>query len=272
MEINCKDKAAQIKQEVKDRVAELVAQGHKAPRLTIIKVGEEFASERYVAGKVRDCKECGIEAKVVQYSESIDTARLCADVLYQQRNCDAIIVQLPLPKHIDQKEVLNHILPSKDVDGLGEYSHFKPCTPLGVMCLLKEVCGLDLEDKNVLMIGRSKLVGMPLFTMLQKENANVTLCHSKTSYNNMSYIADNADVIISAVGRENVLDPYDIKIGAYVIDVGINRNEDGKLCGDIRECDNYYKTPVPSGVGLMTRAMLLENVLMAYEMAANEKG
>lgn len=270
MEINCKDKAAQIKQEVKERIAELRANGRLTPKLTIIRVGDDLASESYVKGKVRDCKECGIDVKVVHYDTSVDTVHLCAGVLFEQRHCDALIVQLPLPAHIDQKEVLNCILPSKDVDGLGAYSHFKPCTPLGVMCLLQDVCGLDLEDKNVLMIGRSRLVGMPLFKMLQGANANVTLCHSKTSYANLADYARNSHVVISAVGRMDVLHPNDITLGAYVIDVGINRDENGKLCGDIEGSNDYYKTPVPSGVGLMTRAMLLKNVLLAYEM--NEKG
>lgn len=265
MIINCKEKAEQIKQEVKARVAELVAKGMTAPKLTIVRVGIDYASERYVAGKVRDCKECGIEAKVVTFRETISTKELCTEVLMAQRHCDAIIVQLPLPKHIDKQEVVNHILPSKDVDGLLDYSHFKPCTPLGVMCILQEVCGIDLEDKNVLMIGRSKLVGMPLFMMLQKENANVTLCHAKTSYANLAGYASESDVIISAVGKEDVLKPDDIAWGACVIDVGINRDGNGKLCGDIKPSDNYSKTPVPNGVGLMTRAMLLKNVLIAYE-------
>lgn len=265
MVINCKDKAVQIKTEVKERVRELVDMGKPAPKLTIIRVGDDYASERYAACKVKDCKECGIDAKVVHFGEDITTERLCLEVLREQRKCDAIIVQLPLPKHIDAQEVTRHILPSKDVDGLSEHSHHKPCTPLAVMCILKEVCKLNLENKNVLMIGRSKLVGMPLFMMLQKENANVTLCHSKTSHENLVKHAEDSEIIISAVGKENVLEPEDIALGAYVIDVGINRDANGKLCGDIAESEYYEKTPVPNGVGLLTRAMLLRNVLAAYE-------
>lgn len=265
MIINCKDKAEEIKLEVKNRVSELVKAGNIPPRFTIISVGHDPASESYVRGKVKDCEYCGIKVNVLHYAESVNTDFLCNEVFNAQIFCNAIIVQLPLPDHIDKDKVLNCITPSKDVDGLTEGSYFKPCTPLGVMCVLKDICKLDLTDKNVLMIGRSKLVGLPLCQMLQEANANVSLCHSKTSRLNLFRQAIYSDVIISAVGKPNVLDSDDIPVDAYVIDVGINRDENGKLCGDIMDGDDYYKTPVPNGVGLLTRAMLLKNILEAYE-------
>lgn len=266
MVINCKDKAEEIKREVKHAVRLLGETQRRAPKLTIVRVGNNPASESYVKGKLKDCEECGINAIEIHCAENISTAELCNVVENAQLNCDAIIVQLPLPPQINKEKVLERISPYKDVDGLTKHTQFAPCTPLAVMCILQEVCGLDLTDKNVLVIGRSKLVGLPLANMLIEANANVSVAHSKTKYGNLIKYGVDSDVIISAAGKRNVLDKTYIG-NAYVIDVGINRDENGRLCGDIEECEWYYKTPVPNGVGLLTRAMLLRNVLKAYEGA-----
>lgn len=272
MVINCKDKAEEIKREVKHAVRLLGETQRRAPKLTIVRVGNNPASESYVKGKLKDCEECGINAIEIHCTENISTAELCNVVDNAQLNCDAIIVQLPLPPQIDKEKVLERINPFKDVDGLTKYTQFTPCTPMAVMCVLQDVCGLSLTNKNVLVIGRSKLVGLPLANMLIVENANVSVVHSMTSDEKKAHKSAWSDVIISAAGVRNVVSSSVICCGTYVIDVGINRDENGKLCGDISDSERYYKTPVPNGVGLLTRAMLLRNVLRAYEYATKGKG
>lgn len=270
MVIRCKDKAELIKYQVKCKIADAVNIGAPLPRFTIIQVGADPASDVYVKGKIKDCEFAGIGVRHVKLAEDISTKRLCSVIEVEQEETDAIMVQLPLPEHINRDLVLDYINPDKDVDGLTRDSCFKPCTPLAVMCVLKDILELDLTDKRVVVIGRSKLVGMPLFNMLQAENANVTLLHSKTGRDNMGKYCWGADIIISAVGKMNVLDKDQIPTGVYVIDVGINRHIDGKLYGDICDSDRYFKTPVPGGIGPLTRAMLLQNIFEAYDRQ-NEK-
>ena len=270
MVIRCKDKAELIRYQVKCKLADAVSIGAPLPRFTIIQVGADPASDVYVKGKIKDCEFAGIGVRHVKLAEDISTKQLCSVIEVEQEETDAIIVQLPLPEHINRDLVLDHINPDKDVDGLTRDSCFKPCTPLAVMCVLKDILELDLTDKRVVMIGRSQLVGMPLFNMLQAENANVTLLHSKTGKHNLRKYCNDAEIIVSAVGKINVLDKDEIPAGTFVIDVGINKGHNGKLYGDIYESFHYYKTPVPGGIGLLTRAMLLQNIFEAYDRQ-NEK-
>lgn len=273
MKINCKDRAELIKYQVKDKINEYHKVLFERPKFLIIQIGGNEASNRYVNGKLKDCKFVGIDAELLKLSKEITTDDICLMIQAEQSKYDAVMVQFPLPEHIDKKKVLACIPPEKDVDGLVKNSLFTPCTPLGVMDILQEVLGLDLTGENVLLLGRSELVGMPLFYLLQKANATVTMCHSKTSKHDISKYAANSHIIISAVGKEDVLDKRDISSGTYVIDVGINVKKEyengeykSRLVGDIYDSNAYFKTPVPGGVGLMTRAMLLKNILKAYEM------
>lgn len=266
MNINCKDKAELIKYQIKQKIEDDVKTGLEKPKFVIIQVGNNEASNRYVGGKMRDCSFVGIEAELIKLPEESTTEYVCEIIKSRRNLCDAIMVQFPLPEHIDKAAILEEIPVDKDVDGLVKDSLFTPCTPLGVMCILKEILGMELMGKKVLLLGRSELVGMPLFHLLQKENATVTLCHSKTWKKDIENFAENAEIIISAVGKMGSIWPYYIRRGAIVIDVGINFDENGKMCGDIAESENYIKTPVPGGVGLMTRAMLLNNIYKAYEM------
>ena len=273
MEIKCKDKAELIKYQIKNKIDEYHRVLFERPKFLIIQVGDNEASNRYVRGKINDCKFVGIAAELLKLSEEITTSDVCTMIKAEQNLYDAIMVQFPLPDHIDKEKVLACIPPEKDVDGLVKNSCFTPCTPLGVMCILHEILELDLTNQNVLLIGRSELVGKPLIELLLKSNATLTICHSKTSKYQLNKCAESSDIIISAVGKENLLDKSTISSGTYVIDVGINVvkkfiNGEWKdrLVGDIPDGAHYFKTPVPGGVGLMTRAMLLKNILKAYEM------
>lgn len=267
LKINCKDKAELIKYQIKQKIDDNRKALLGRPTFAIIQVGDNEASNRYVNGKLKDCAFVGIETKLIKLPEETTTEQICKTIESEKDLFDAIMVQFPLPDHINKETVLAAIPPEKDVDGLVKNSLFTPCTPLGVMCILQEILGLDLTGKNVLLLGRSELVGMPLFHLLQKENATVTLCHSKTTRSDLDLFSENAEIIISAVGKRGVISTGYISAGTIVIDVGINFDDNGKLCGDISEAPHYYKTPVPGGVGLMTRAMLLKNILKAYEMS-----
>ena len=262
MKIKCKDKAELIKYQIKDEISKL----DKAPKFVIVQVGDNDASNRYVKWKIRDCEFVGIEVNLLKLPEDITEEMLIDHIVDKQSNCDAIIVQLPLPKHINAENVMRYISPWKDVDGLSENSVFEPCTPLGVMCILEEILDLDLEGKDVVILGRSKLVGLPLAHMLQKKNATVSLCHSKTSSYSRVRLLKGAHVVISAVGKymKDILP--ELNPNAYIIDVGINVDADGSLVGDIPDDFRWHKTPVPGGVGLMTRVMLLKNILEAYKI------
>lgn len=253
-----------IKEYTKNRKVELklyVETMQDAPRLAIIQVGKVEASTRYVRNKIKDCEEVGIKAHWYGYETTMTTEELVCEVTDLVPFYDGLIVQLPLPSHIDASKVLAAIPKEKDVDGFQVDSPFNPATPQGIMNYLN-YCGFDFVDKDCVVIGRSDIVGKPMARMLTDANATVTLCHSKSKLANHIY---DADLIVCAVGKAKFLNCY--AIFCPVIDVGINFNDEGKMCGDCYNTDNRDVTPVPGGVGLLTRCALLENVIKAKEMS-----
>ncbi|SFP27511.1 bifunctional methylenetetrahydrofolate dehydrogenase/methenyltetrahydrofolate cyclohydrolase FolD [Variovorax sp. 770b2] len=271
--------AKTIRAEVAGRTAALKARGVN-PALSIILVGEDPASQVYTKHKVNDSTQTGLEATLETYPADMTEADLLARVraLNDDPKVHGILVQLPLPKHMDSQKVIETISPAKDVDGFHVASAgalmtgapgFWPCTPHGCMKML-EAIGYDLRGKHAVVIGRSNIVGKPMAMMLLAKSATVTICHSATQ--DLGAITRQADVIVAAVGKLNLLTADMVKPGAVVIDVGMNRKADGKLAGDVdfdgvKEVAGWI-TPVPGGVGPMTRAMLLANTLEAAERAA----
>ncbi|AVO34724.1 bifunctional methylenetetrahydrofolate dehydrogenase/methenyltetrahydrofolate cyclohydrolase FolD [Ottowia oryzae] len=276
--------ARQVRADVADRVQALKARGIE-PHLAIILVGEDPASEVYVKHKVNDSSQTGLKATLERYPTTMTEADLLARVhaLNDDASVHGILVQLPLPAHMDAHKVIEAISPAKDVDGFHVQSAgalmtglpgFWSCTPYGCIKLL-ESTGIDLRGKNAVVIGRSNNVGKPMALMLLQKNATVTMCHSATK--DLKAHTLQADVIVAAVGRRNVLTADMVKPGAVVVDVGMNRVPEGepnagKLCGDVdfdgvKEVASWI-TPVPGGVGPMTRAMLLVNTLQAAEAAS----
>lgn len=274
--IDAKALAAKIKADAARQAEELRRQG-VVPKLSVILVGEDPASEVYVRGKQRDCAECGIESELLRLPADTSEAALLAEIA--RRNADSgvhgILVQLPLPPQIDEQRVIEAISPEKDVDGftpinvgrmlIGE-DCFLPCTPAGCIELLR-ASGTPIAGKRAVVLGRSNIVGKPMALLLLRENATVTVCHSKTE--NLARIASEADILVAAIGRDRFVGAGMVKDGATVIDVGINRGPDGKLHGDVDEAALATKagwiTPVPGGVGLMTRAMLMVNTIKAAQ-------
>lgn len=261
MIINCKDKSMRIKYDIKEEVRNI----YLKPCLAIIQVGDIESSNRYVKNKLSDCDFVGIDSDLYKLGEDVTTSEVIEliEKLNQDYSVDGIIVQLPLPESLDKELILNSIAPDKDVDGLGKLSPFTPCTPKGVMKILEDI---DLTGKNVVIIGRSELVGRPLFDLMLDQNATVTLCHSKTDKIALYNLVRCADIVVSAVGKHRVFPSDWIRNNAIVIDVGINFYE-GKLVGDIDTKSVSQRaniTPVPGGVGLLTRAMLLENTMEAF--------
>ncbi len=266
--------AAQIKTEVTAKVAVLKARGIH-PGLAVVLVGEDPASQVYVSHKVKDSEQVGIHSVLERMPADTLEAALLAKVeaLNNDPSIHGILVQMPLPKHIDSQKVIAAINPAKDVDGFHVANAgalavglpgFWPCTPHGAMKMIESI-GMNLRGKHAVVIGRSNIVGKPMAQMLLNQNATVTICHSATT--NLKEICLGADVIVAAVGKQNVVTADMVKVGAVVIDVGMNRNAAGKLCGDVdfdavREVAGYI-TPVPGGVGPMTRALLLVNTLKA---------
>ena len=250
------------------------------PALSIILVGEDPASQVYTKHKVNDSAQTGLSATLETYPADMTEADLLARIraLNDDPKVHGILVQLPLPKHMDSQKVIETISPSKDVDGFHVASAgalmtgapgFWPCTPHGCMKMLESI-GYNLRGKHAVVIGRSNIVGKPMAMMLLAKSATVTICHSATQ--DLGAITRQADVIVAAVGKRNLLTADMVKPGAVVIDVGMNRKEDGKLAGDVdfdgvKEVASWI-TPVPGGVGPMTRAMLLANTLEAAERAA----
>lgn len=244
--------------------------------LAVIVVGDNAASAAYVKGKQKDCEECGIAFKLFKFAEAT-TSEALVDVIRSLNNndlVDGIIVQLPLPAHINSMTVLQAISPAKDVDcfctdNVGRLAidgpRFLPCTPLGVIDMLRYY-SIDVAGKDCVVIGRSNIVGKPMAAMLTNLGATVTLCHSQTK--NLAKYTTEADIVVCAVGKPKFLTADMVKENAIIIDVGINRGQDGKMCGDV-DFDAVSRkvaaiTPVPGGVGLMTRAALLKNVVTAY--------
>jgi methylenetetrahydrofolate dehydrogenase (NADP+)/methenyltetrahydrofolate cyclohydrolase len=245
----------------KEKIAKRVAQLNRPVELAIVQVGNVEASNRYVRNKVKDCEEVGIIATVYKAAEDISQEQLISDVKQMGEAYDGIMVQLPLPPHIDARRVaVEAIDPAKDVDGFLEWSKFQPCTPLGIMKYL-EYCGFPIEGSDVVVIGRSDIVGKPMAKMLTDANATVTLCHSKTK--DLESKLSRADLIICAVGKPGFINAGDYV--APIVDVGINF-VDGKLVGDVdSSLEDTNVTPVPGGVGLLTRCALLENVISTVE-------
>ncbi len=269
--IDGKALAAKVKEEVAQKAAQLSAK----PALAVIIVGDNPASRVYVNGKKKDCGECGFYSEEYALPEETTQKQLLdlIDQLNGREDMDGILVQLPLPKHLDEREVLRAIRPDKDVDCFHPYNvgklmigedGFVPCTPYGVVRMLKEY-DIDIRGKHCVVVGRSNIVGKPQAILMLREDATVTICHSRTP--DLAAECRRADILIAAVGRVGLITADMVKEGAVVIDVAMNRNEQGKLCGDV--CYDEvaqkasYITPVPGGVGPMTRAMLMENTLYA---------
>ena len=268
---------SEVSKKIKDRIkTELETYTHlRKPHLVVIMVGNNPASLSYAKGKSKACAEVGMRFTLWQLPENISETDLIDNIneFNYKDDVDGILVQLPLPAHLNERKILETVLPTKDIDGLTTHNMgklflqeegFYPCTPLGVMNLLEEM-KVDLKGKNVTVIGRSMLVGLPLARLLLAKDATVTICHSKTE--DLKSKCLSADVLIVAIGKAKFINHEYIKDGAYVIDVGVNR-VDGHLCGDVDFEDVKDKvsaiTPVPKGVGPMTIAFLLENTLKAY--------
>ncbi len=280
--ISGKEISLSVKERVANEVKDLKRQGIE-PCLAVILVGDDPASRVYVNNKKKACEFCGIRS--LEYLLPADAAQDELNSLVERLNEDesvnGILCQLPLPEHLDEKEVLNLIKPEKDVDAfhpenvghimIGDFN-FLPCTPAGIMEMLKYE-GIDLDGKNCVIIGRSNIVGKPMAMLMLKENATVTVCHSHTK--NLAEIVSQADVVVAAVGKAKFVTSDMVKDGAVIIDVGINRTEDGKLCGDVDFdacCEKAsYITPVPGGVGPMTIATLMQNTITAAKIQ-NKKG
>jgi methylenetetrahydrofolate dehydrogenase (NADP+)/methenyltetrahydrofolate cyclohydrolase len=265
-----------LRLDVAERAAALNERGI-TPGLAVVLVGENPASQVYVRNKVKACADNGLHSVLEQYPATLSEADLLGRVYALNKNpaIHGILVQLPLPAHMDAQKVIEAISPAKDVDGFHIASAgalmvgqpgFWPCTPYGCMKMLESI-GYDLKGKHAVVVGRSNIVGKPMALMLLQKNATVTICHSATK--DLKALTLQADLLVAAVGKRNVITADMVKPGAVVIDVGMNRNEEGKLCGDVdfdgvREVASYL-TPVPGGVGPMTITMLLVNTLEAAE-------
>ena len=267
--------SAAVKQRIADEVATL-KETKGVPGLAVIIVGEDPASKVYVANKKKACEQIGMLSEEYALPEATTNEELLALIneLNNKKEINGILCQLPLPKHLDEELVINSILPEKDVDAFhpqnvgkimtGDYD-FLPCTPAGIMEMLKYE-NIEVEGKTCVVIGRSNIVGKPMSMLLLHKNGTVTICHSKTK--NLKEVCRSADILVAAVGRPNFVTEDMVKDGAVVIDVGINRLESGKLCGDVdfekvKEKASYI-TPVPGGVGPMTIATLMQNTLTAF--------
>ena len=268
--------AKSIRSQAAQRADRCKSQG-RPPGLTVILVGDNPASQVYVRNKVKACEDSGLHSILEKHPASLTEAALLnrIEALNQDTSIHGILVQLPLPEHIDAQKVIEAISPAKDVDGFHIASAgalmtgmpgFWPCTPYGCMKMLESI-GYELKGKHAVVIGRSNIVGKPMALMLLQQNATVTICHSATQ--DLKAITLQADVIVAAVGKRNILTADMVKPGAVVLDVGMNRNEEGKLCGDVDfagvEQIAGFITPVPGGVGPMTITMLLVNTLEAAE-------
>lgn len=268
--------AAKIKKKLADEIAAKKAEGVRPPCLAVILVGDDPASAIYVRNKKKDCEEIGIRSLEFLFGADITDDFLVSEIekLNSDDEVDGILVQLPLPKGLDEKRVIAAISPDKDVDAfvssnvgqimLGDPT-FLPCTPAGVMEMLAEY-NVDPTGKECVVVGRSNIVGKPMAMLLLAKNGTVTICHSKTK--DLTEVTRRADILVAAVGKAKLITADMIKQGAVVVDVGMNRDENGKLCGDV---DFYpvgekasYISPVPGGVGVMTRAMLMENACTAW--------
>ena len=271
--IDGKALAAKVKEQVREEAGKL----RRRPALAVILVGENPASKVYVAGKEKDCAECGITSFGYKLPEETTQEELLELIsrLNTDKGVDGILCQLPLPKHLDEELVINTISADKDVDCFHPYNVgrmvigepvFLPCTPAGVMEMLREY-EIPIRGKRCVVLGRSNIVGKPMFALLLQADGTVTTCHSRTE--NLAEITRQADILVSAIGKTKFVTADMVKEGAVVIDVAMNRDENGKLCGDVDfaavEPKASYITPVPGGVGPRTRALLMRNILTAAE-------
>lgn len=277
--INGKEISTNLRAQLKEEVANLSEQGI-SPSLAVIIVGENPASKVYVRNKKKACEEIGIRSfEFALPTETTETDLLSLiDELNARSDINGILVQLPLPSHLDEKAVIERISPLKDVDAFHEMNvgkimtgnfEFLPCTPAGIIHLL-DASNIEIAGKHCVVIGRSNIVGKPLAMLMLHRDATVTICHSKTQ--NLKELCKSADILVAAVGRANFVTADIVKPGAVVVDVGINRCEDGKLCGDVdfesvKDLASYI-TPVPGGVGPMTIAMLMQNTITAAKLQA----
>ncbi len=275
--IDGKEISAQIRAEIFEKVKEYNARTGNLPGLAVVIVGENPASQVYVRNKKRACEQVGFNSWVYELPESTTQEELNAliDKLNDDANVHGILVQLPLPKHLNEEEIILRIKPEKDVDAFHPYNvgritignpKFLPCTPAGIMELLHR-SNIEISGKECVVIGRSNIVGKPMALLLLSENGTVTVCHSKTR--DLKEVCKRADILVVAIGKADFVTADMVKEGAVVIDVGMNRNADGKLTGDVdfasvSEVASYI-TPVPGGVGPMTITMLLQNTLRAAE-------
>ena len=282
MIIDGKQIAQQLKEQMREQVAKLVKQYGRKPCLDVIIVGENPASMSYVRSKIKATEYCGFDGELIQLPQTTSQEELLR--IIRERNVnpavDGILVQLPLPKHIDEQRVIEAIAPEKDVDGFHPSNVAKlwlnqpaivPCTPLGIMALLEQ-SGTPLEGRHAVVVGRSNIVGKPIAKLLLDKNCTVTIAHSRTA--DLGAICREADILVVAVGRPQIITGEMVKPGATVIDVGINRTEDGKLVGDV-DFDSVAPiagaiTPVPGGVGPMTITMLMRNTIECYKQHNNK--
>jgi len=270
--------AADIRRDVKEKVSTMISAGKRSPGLAVVLVGENPASQVYVRNKQRSCEEVGFLSELHRLSGETSEAELLGliDELNSREEIDGILVQLPLPDQIDEETVIERILPTKDVDGFHPYNVgrlvlrmpiLRPCTPKGIMTMLERT-GQKLEGLDAVIIGQSNIVGRPMALELLAARCTITVCHSRTK--DLIEKASSADVLVAAIGRPEFIKSDWVKEGAMVIDVGINRREDGSLCGDVDFAGASEKaswiTPVPGGVGPMTVATLLEHKLQAREL------
>lgn len=261
--MNIKDYVARKKELIKNEVSKF----EKKPVLVIVQANDNPASDSYIRGKMKDADEVGIVARHLKLNPEITENELLqvVDELNKDDSVDGLIVQLPLSRQINEDRIKHSIDPKKDVDGFHPLSSLFPCTPKGIVTYLKDI-GEKIEGKNAVVIGRSNIVGKPMAKLLLKESANVTILHSKTSFDDMKRYIEMADIIVVAIGRMHFLDRrFNYKKDAIIIDVGINKDERG-LHGDaLNDLDVRIQTPVPGGVGLLTRLALLENLLEVYK-------
>lgn len=280
--IDGKKVASDVKAGIKESVEAFKLLYNTIPCLAVIQVGDNTASRVYVDNKIKSCTELGIKSKSFHYSEAMSEEELLnlISALNHDESVNGILVQLPLPEHIDENKVINAISPEKDVDAFHPYNvgclmtgeaSFLPCTPAGVMELLKRY-NIDIAGKECIVVGRSNIVGKPMAHLLLHQNGTVTVCHSKTK--DLKEVCKRADILICAIGKAKFFNADYVKPGAVVIDVGINRAEDGKLCGDVDfesvEPIAGYITPVPGGCGPMTIAMLMKNTYHAALVQAQD--
>ncbi|MGE7905537.1 bifunctional methylenetetrahydrofolate dehydrogenase/methenyltetrahydrofolate cyclohydrolase FolD [Peribacillus sp. NPDC094092] len=281
--INGKEIAESVRQEISKEVQQL-REKNIVPGLAVILVGDNQASQTYVRNKQKACEDLGMHSVLIKKPAELSQEELIQSIaeLNQDDSIHGILVQLPLPGHIQEKAIIEAISPEKDVDGFHPINigrmmtgqdAYLPCTPYGVMVML-EYIDYDLEGKHVVIVGRSNIVGKPAGQLFLNANATVTYCHSRTK--DLAYYTKQADVVVAAVGKRDTITSDHIKEGAVVIDVGMNRNDEGKLCGDVAfdEVKNKasYITPVPKGVGPMTITMLMKNTVKSAQKALEQNG